>query len=179
MEETEDPPFTASFHALDQPDIAFLLRYWLDRREDGLPPLRRRMEPSDFPHLLPRIAVMETVPTEGGEVRIRYRLTGSEIVARIGRDPTGWLFDEFYDDDDAAETLRLYCHLRETGHAFASHASYAVSKMEENMLVYDRLILPMRSNADVTMADQFMLLIVVVEQTGDFQPVGSFWEAKR
>lgn len=179
MTDADDPPFTASFQALNQPDIAFLLRYWLDRREGDRPPLRHSMDPGDFRQLLSRIAVMEAVPEEGGRLRFRYRLTGSEIVARIGRDPTGQHFDEIYEGEDLVETQRLYTHLRETGKAFASHASYAVGRTEENLLLYDRLILPLRSREELDRADQFMLLIVVVEQTGHFQPVGSFWEAKR
>jgi len=179
MNDAEDPPFTASFQALNQPDIALLLRYWLDRREGGRPPLRRSMDPGDFRQLLSRIAVMEVLQREGLALRFRYRLTGSEIVARIGRDPTGKHFDEIYEGEDLVETERLYTHLRETGKAFASHASYAVGRTQENLLLYDRLILPLRSRQELDQADQFMLLIVVVGQTGAFQPVGSFWEAKR
>jgi len=179
MDDAEDPPFTASVLALNQPDITFLLRYWLDRRDGDKPPLRRSMDPADFPQLLPRIAVMEVARSRDGAICFRYRLTGSEIVARIGRDPTGYYFSEIYEGEDLVQTERLYTHLHETGEAFASRTSYAVGRTEENLLLYDRLILPLRSREELDRADQFMLLIVVVGQTGAFQPVGSFWEAKR
>lgn len=178
MQNDEDAPYTASFQALEQPDIAFLLSYWLDRRQKDFPPLRGSMDPGDFPHLLPRIAVMEVVP-EAKRFRFRYRLTGSEIVTRIGRDPTGYFFEDIYFGEDLAETQRLYNHLRQTGRAYASHARYFVGKTKDNLLIYDRLILPLRSRADILSVDQFMLLIVVVDQTGSFQPVGSFWQPKR
>lgn len=178
MQDNEDAPYTASFQALEQPDIAFLLNYWLDRRERDLPPLRRRMDPGDFPHLLPRMAVMEAVE-DGGRFRFRYRLTGSELVTRIGRDPTGYFFEDIYFGEDLTETLRLYNHLRETGRAYASHARYFVGNTKDNLLIYDRLILPLRSRAEILSVDQFMLLVVVVDQTGSFQPVGSFWQARR
>lgn len=63
-----------------------LASYWAAKR--GLPlPQRRDIDPLDMPRsLLPHLALVE--PVEGGPV-VRFRLIGTELVQRYGRDATG------------------------------------------------------------------------------------------
>lgn len=64
-----------------------LAAYWSAKRDgDRLPP-RRAIDPLDMPRrLLPHLALAE--PT-GDDMTVRFRLLGTELVQRAGRDNTG------------------------------------------------------------------------------------------
>ena len=114
-------------------------------------------------------------PTETGFC-YRYRLAGTEIVARAGRDPTGKSFEELYEGDYLKSANALYDGLRSSGEP---HFSQRVFPIGDGMsfLRYDRLIMPLAS--DHRTVDQFLLLIVVVEQRGAVHREGSFQRAGR
>lgn len=164
------PSDAVSLERLSHPDHLDLYRYWLARKPpDGLPH-RRDFDPVDVPRLLPRLALIAAEP-EGARFRYRYRLAGTEIVSRAGRDPTGKTFEDLYRDDYLASANALYDSLRQSG---APHLSQRVFPIGDGVgfLRYDRLILPFA--ADRITADLFLLLIVVVEQSEPPRERGSF-----
>jgi hypothetical protein len=67
-----------------------LLTYWQSKFRDGRPPSRNDLRPvEEVPSLLPRLFLIDV---EGNQ--FRFRLIGTFIVARAGRDSTGRLIDE-------------------------------------------------------------------------------------
>ena len=67
-----------------------LLTYWRTKCRDGLPPSRADLEPiAEIPTLLKHVFLFDVVGDQ-----FRYRLIGSFIVDRAGRDCTGKLLDE-------------------------------------------------------------------------------------
>ena len=164
---TEVLPLSDLSHA----DHLWLYDYWRQRRRDGGLPARRDIDPTEFPkRLLPRIAIIAAEPADGG-FRYRYRLAGTEIAQRAGRDPTGKTFDELYQGDYLETARALYDELRGTARPHFSQRTYPLAD-GESYLRYDRLILPLA--ADGRTVDQFLLLIVVVEQGGAIHREGSF-----
>lgn len=165
---------SAPLSALTHPDHVWLLDYWQARKPaDGLP-ARRDIDPADFPkRILPRLAVI-AVESADGEFRYRYRLAGTEIVSRAGRDPTGKTFEDLYEGDYLETARALYDGLRRSGEPHFSQRVYPIGD-GESFLRYDRLILPLA--ADHRAVDQFLLLIVVVEQGGTVYREGSFERA--
>lgn len=157
---------------LSHPDHIWLYEYWLKRRPlDGVP-RRQDIDPTDFPKLLPRVAVIGAeAPGDSSRVQYRYRLAGTEIVSRSGRDPTGKTFEELYSGDYLRRATALYDRLRRTAEPFFSEHVFPVDN-GEGFFRYDRLILPLA--ADQQDVDQFLLLIAVVEQVGSFHRQGSF-----
>ena len=116
------------------------------------------------------VLVIEVV--EGDEtVRFRYRLAGTEIAARAGRDPTGKFFEELYEGAYLESAASTYSELLKSGLPHYSQRVFPIGKGVSD-LRYDRLILPFSS--DGTKVDQFVLLIVAIEQTGKPIQKGSF-----
>lgn len=147
-----------------------LYQHWLANRQGDDVPLRKTFAPYEFPDLLPLLAILERVE-DGPEPDFRFRLAGTEIVARAGFDPTGKSFGELYDGHYGATAKLAY--LEVIGHRLP-YFSHRVFPIPGSMtyLRYDRLILPYTS--DGTMIDQFMLALVVIEQDTPRVLVGSF-----
>jgi hypothetical protein len=62
-----------------------LHKYWLQKHQNGLPPSRKDIDPlTEITSLVGNLALLE--PVDGS---FRYRLVGTEIVARVGMDMTG------------------------------------------------------------------------------------------
>lgn len=104
----------ADLNALVHPEHKDLLIYWRERKGDRIAPLRSQFDPLDFHELLPRIAVIEVVDGETGS-RFRYRLAGTEIAARGGRDPTGKFFEELYEGSYLETATEIYRGLIASG----------------------------------------------------------------
>lgn len=98
----------ATLDGLD-PRLMPVLAIWQRATEAGRPLRRRDLDPLAFPHLLATSYLIDVVPQErdGADVRpairYRYRLIGSTIVERLGRDRTGWWLDDVY----PPETFRI------------------------------------------------------------------------
>jgi hypothetical protein len=167
---TEVLPLSELSHA----DHLWLYDYWRQRKPAAGLPARRDIDPTDFPkRILPRMAVIAVEAAEG-TCRYRYRLAGTEIARRAGRDPTGKTFEELYQGDYLESAKALYDGLRASGRPHFSQRTYPLAD-GEGYLRYDRLILPLA--ADGQTVDQFLLLIVVLEQGGELYREGSFERA--
>ncbi len=175
-EDRSYPAQTAPLSALSHAEHVWLYDYWCARKPaEGLPS-RREIDPTDFPkRMLPRIAVIG-VETVDGAIRYRYRLAGTEVVSRAGRDPTGKTFEDLYEGDYLETARSLYDELRQSKQPHFSERVFPIGD-GESFLRYDRLILPLASDHDTV--DQFLLLIVVVEQRGKVHREGSFERAGR
>lgn len=167
---TEVLPLSELTHA----EHLWLYGYWQQRRPGGRLPARRDIDPTDFPRqVLPRVAIIAVEAGEGG-FHYRYRLAGTEIAQRAGRDPTGKTFEDLYQGEYLAGARTLYDGLRESARPHFSQRTYPLAD-GESFLRYDRLILPLAN--DGRSVDQFLLLIVVLEQGGEVHREGSFERA--
>ncbi|MEQ8585794.1 MAG: PAS domain-containing protein [Thalassobaculaceae bacterium] len=183
----------AGLEAVRHPDHRMLLDFWYaSKPADGLP-ARDGFDPATFRSMLPRIAVIEPcrvrdgrgtpAPQEGDagdaaanaagptENSFRYRLAGTEIVERAGRDPTGKTFDELYTGVYLETAKRTYEDIVVSRQPHFSQRVFPIGD-GASALRYDRLILPFAK--DGRTIDSFLLCIVVVEQTGTVQVEGSF-----
>lgn len=70
-----------------------LLAYWRDRTRSGGFAMGRDVPSHAIGHLMKHLLVFE--PTEGG-LDFRYRLVGTVLIGRLGRDPTGLTISEVY-----------------------------------------------------------------------------------
>jgi hypothetical protein len=71
--------------------------YWDRKRGDRLMPAREDIDPLELREHLGWILITEVV---GETRRLRYRLIGSEIAKRLGRDSTNKYLDELYPAPD-------------------------------------------------------------------------------
>ena len=140
-------------------DHRVLYDYWQTRQRGGRLPARADIDPTDLRKLLPRLALIDVL-REDDSLAFRYRLTGTEIVNRAGRDPTGKRFDELYRGDYLQTAQATYQKVVDTGRPHTSDRVYPLVPGREYMS-YDRLLLPLAS--DGVTVDMVMLLIVVLE----------------
>lgn len=82
-------------------------RLWLGKRAGRAMPARADFDPSEMPHLLPHIMLLDV---ERDPLRIRVRLVGTAIVDAIGMDLTGRYVDEI---ENAEEPLRRHLRMAE------------------------------------------------------------------
>ncbi|MBP5857031.1 PAS domain-containing protein [Marivibrio halodurans] len=146
------PDFSES---IEHPVLRGMHAYWCDRIPDGrLLPGRQHIDPIDFPGVLSRMALIDVL--RGGDgLHFRYRLTGTEIVARAGRDPTGKRFDELYSGDYLVQALKTYADLTAVPTPHYSRRVYPLLDGREH-LEYARLILPLARDGRVV--DMFWLI---------------------
>jgi hypothetical protein len=71
--------------APSSPQISALAAYWETKRGDRFAPRRADIDPAEIREHMPRLFMIDVLPR--GEYR--YRLVGTELVERTGRDPTG------------------------------------------------------------------------------------------
>jgi hypothetical protein len=137
-----DPSFTTMPKAL----VDFKA-YWDRKRGDRLMPARADIDPLELREHLGWILITEVV---GETRRLRYRLVGSEIAKRLGRDSTNKYLDELYpapDHDKIAssfhQVLTSRCPSRMAGEVLLSG---------QPSLSFELLDLPLsRDGVDVNM----------------------------
>ncbi len=157
-------------HRTPHPHQQELLTFWHANSRDGAVPPRASFDPTAFPRLLPRLALIAREQSDGGPV-FRYRLAGSEIAARAGRDPTGKSFQELYEGEYLSAGIAIYNKVIEQGQPHLSRNSFQVPN-NAGLLCYDRLILPLTSTG--ASIDRFILHITVLSQSSKTKLVGSF-----
>lgn len=83
-----------------------LLAYWRSKRGERDVPRRDTLDPVlEIPSLLAHLILVDVEDQD----RYRFRLIGSQVVERAGRNATGRLIDgTLYDDDTLREALRCY-----------------------------------------------------------------------
>jgi hypothetical protein len=140
-----------------------LYDYWQSKASPSKLPARKDIDPLDIPGMLPRIALIDVLREAEG-VTFRYRLAGTEIVERAGRDPTGKRFDELYCGDYLTNALNTYARIVEAPAPHLSERTFPLVEGKE-FLRYDRLILPLA--ADGRTVDMLILLIAVIEHRRD------------
>ncbi len=127
---------------LHHPAHVRLYEYWSSKRPSGRLPGRQHLDPLEIPDLLFNLALIDVV-REDGQCRFRYRLAGTGIAERAGRDPTGKYFENLYNGDYLRKANAMYQGICQTGLPFTSSRRFPVG---EEYLSYDRLILPLASD---------------------------------
>jgi hypothetical protein len=95
------------------PDLHRLLAYYQERRRtDGLLP-RAVVAPRDLTELLPSLCIAE--PTAGGDWR--FRLIGTGLVERFGREFTGRTVRAVYEQKSARTVVDIYDRVARGRHA--------------------------------------------------------------
>ena len=61
------------------------LDYWLGKLDGGAMPPKSAIDPTEMPKLLPALVIYERLATD----HFRVRLAGTEVVSRLGLNPTG------------------------------------------------------------------------------------------
>jgi hypothetical protein len=82
-----------------------LYLYWQDKRQGREFPARRDIDPAEFLFVLGNVILLDVTYEP---MQFRFRLMGSNIVARIGYDMTGRSIDDIPDADRRNYAQKLY-----------------------------------------------------------------------
>lgn len=85
--------------------LASLHAHWLAKRGSRRLPSRADFPPEDLRNWLGYISLVDVMPVPR---RFRWRLIGTGIVEHLGRDATGYWFDELYEGDILAGYVHAY-----------------------------------------------------------------------
>ncbi len=81
---------------LRSPKLVEALAYWDSKRVAGTLPSRGTIDPLEMKSLLDRVMLVDV---EEAPRRYRYRLVGTLVTMRTGRDVTGRYWDEIYTEE--------------------------------------------------------------------------------
>lgn len=76
------------------PELAEFLDYWRLKRGNRALPHRSDIEPTEIPHLLHGICILEIGYADDDVDRVRFRLAGTDLFTMIGYEVTGRYVDE-------------------------------------------------------------------------------------
>ena len=91
------------FEEIEKPshaDAAALLAYWHDCRRSGGFAMVRNVPSKTIAHLMKNLVVMEPLPGD-----FKYRLVGNVLIQRLGRDVTGMLISQVFDEEPAQRLI--------------------------------------------------------------------------
>jgi hypothetical protein len=129
-----DPPPQAIQH----PGLNRLLGYWNARCAGRSLPGRGDIDPLDIPALLPNLMLIDVAAEP---LRMTYRLVGTALVGRMGRDTTGLSVQDGYLGSDWEKILPDYLYVIGQGRPCLRFNE--VEDARGRPLAYQRLLLPL------------------------------------
>ena len=139
---------------IEHPGLRALYEYWERCRPvDGLPG-RQHLDPLDIPGLLPNLLLIDVLSSDN----FRYRLVGTALSRRVGRDTTGLSIVEAYPDDDWEEIHPDYLYVLDKQKPCLRWT--AVTDSRGKSQAYQRLLLPLAGdgrNVDMILAAAYWL----------------------
>ncbi len=118
---------------------------WRNARAGNTLPSRSDFDPLNLPsRLLPHILLVDVVEAE--TVRLRWRLVGTYITERVGRDMTGRYWDEIYDIDVLNEISKAPLWVLENRRPI--RAMGAAPMEDKNFLISENLFAPLSSDGE-------------------------------
>lgn len=124
-----------------EPKLRSLYAYWSAKRGGRTMPARADIDPVDMPALLPHLML---VTVAGDPPRFRFRLVGTEIVARYGMELTG---RDLANVDLGSELGAVRLQYEETAReAVPTYCRHAIETGAGKHLRYERLLLPLSAD---------------------------------
>ena len=117
-----------------------LFDYWRSKASPDNLPARRDIDPVEIPMLLPWITLYDVDWAEG-RPRFRFRLVGTGIVRRYGRDATGMWFEDAYEGEILERQVAAFSEVATMGRPLADSLSAPISGKE--FITSHKLILPL------------------------------------
>lgn len=136
------------------PNLVRLYRHWETVRGTRLMPSRAEFDPLALPDLLGNLLLIDVLREP---LRYRYRLIGSRLTERVGRDMTGRFFDEV---PEPVYRERLYSWHGAVVEAKAPRGATTARRLLERWEPYEILTLPLSANGvevDMTLTGLYYL----------------------
>jgi hypothetical protein len=145
------PSASPSSDAASVRQLWHLYRLWERLRGRHPMPRRGAIDLSAMPALLARLMLLDVIESpadaagEAEPPRFRYRLLGSDLVERFGRDPTGRCVDEVLEGSHARFVIGLYAEAWRTRRPALAASEY----LSSNAVAFTchRLVLPLAGDS--------------------------------
>ena len=128
--------------AIEHPGLRALYDYWERSRPGGRLPGRQHLDPLDIPDLLPNVLLIDVLSRDD----FRFRLVGTALAARIGRDTTGLSIIEAYPNADWEKIRPDYLYVLDRRRPCLRWT--AVTDIRGKRQAYQRLLLPLASDGE-------------------------------
>jgi hypothetical protein len=131
--------------SVETPNLAKLCDYWSEKAGNRPMPSRRDLDPIiEVPELIPGIFLVDIESDPPG---FRYRVVGTEVADRYGKDFTGKRLDEV-DFGDTHDTIRRdYEEAVRSGKPAYSRLQFEVETTNK-LLLYERIVLPLSDDGE-------------------------------
>ena len=128
-------------------DPAALFRYWAELAKEQGAPTRAQIDPlTHFPRLMPTTILLGIERDAERGLRYRYRVVGSELTRRAGRELTGKYLDECFPPERIQADLGIYRRCIDEQVCYWGSRTSVVEEREA-WETYNRIILPIRDAA--------------------------------
>ncbi len=138
--------------AIVDPGIRRFWEYWRAKCADGSLPARRALDPVDFPYVLGEVLLIEARRADASDAptwRFRYRLIGTQVVARDGYDLTNKSLEDLPEPEYREQIRRSWTTVCETAEPFHCIRDRT---MDGRVRRYEAIVLPLAENGhDVDM----------------------------
>ena len=122
------------------PLIRRFFAYWQSKRGDERFPARRALDPIDFSYVLGDVTLVEIC---GESKTYRYRVTGSNLVARDGYETTGKTLEDIPDVEYRERIRTTFDAVATTGEPVHGLRDLLI---DGRLRCYEVLVLPLASN---------------------------------
>lgn len=133
-----------------KPETREIYEYWRSKRPaPGLLPGRKHIDPTDIPHLLPSIFLLDVFRADVADgFRLRFRLIGTAITEYLGRDSTGLYLDDVVPN---FREIDSYAGIRAAvlRHEIRVQYQPPVARPDMSFVPTERIILPLADNGEV------------------------------
>jgi hypothetical protein len=142
---------------LRHPNLLLLYRHWQSVRGDRPMPSRADLDPLSLPQLLGNLILVDVLRDPTRSLRFRYRLIGTRLTERVGRDMTGRHFDEV---PEPAYRERLLAWHTGVVNELRPRAGATSKRLLERWAPYELLTLPLSTDGktvDMTLTGLYYL----------------------
>lgn len=132
-----------------KPETRAMYKYWQSKRPGpGLLPGRKHIDPTEIPHLLPSMFLMDVVWNDDRKAyRVKFRLIGTAITNYIGRDSTGLFLDEVYPDPNKVPSyIAMKAAIERQRITIQYHPP--VARPDKSFIPTERIILPLADDGE-------------------------------
>ncbi len=125
---------------LKHPELQGLYRYWSDRSDGRAMPDRTDIDPAELVPWLSHLILVDVVPPFSD---IRFRVVGTWVADRTGRDDTGKTMGEIGLTDAREQILQPYLLAARTGLAYRREGTFLDRFHFREHIWAERLLLPL------------------------------------
>jgi hypothetical protein len=125
------------------PRFQKLATYLAAKAPNGKLPGRQHVDPVEIPRLLPYLSLVDVV-RDAGALRYRFRLIGTDVVAKTAKDVTGKWVEDAFPAEAAAAIIQAYDGVVAT--RTPHHWANVMAVPGREHIRFERIVFPLASD---------------------------------